>query len=99
TKIDPRMRVLEDEERACVEEIVSVQVLPLVGHGPGRIALVAQRMRRRAEAEHVEKDRLAVALPAVVQEAAFGLPAMRHRSFLALCPTPVDPAVQRLGQT
>ena len=92
------MRVLVDEERARVEKVVPVQVLPLVGHGPGRIALFGQRTGGRAEAEHVEEDGLAVALPAIVQEAAFGLPAMRDRVSVALRSAPVDPAVQLDGK-
>ena len=87
-----------DEKRAGIEEIVPVQVLPLVGHGPRAKALSGKRMRRRAKTQHVEEDRLAVAFPAVVQESAFWLPTVHERRAFALCPPPIDPAVERIGE-
>jgi len=83
-----------NEQRAGVQEVDAVQVLPLVGHGPRIEARFGERMRRRAEAERVEQQCLAVALPAVVQETAFGLPTMHHGRPLGLRPVPVDAAVE-----
>ena len=42
--------------------------------------------------------RLAVAFPAVVQEAAFGLPALHDRRAAVLRPAPVDAPVQHVGE-
>jgi hypothetical protein len=92
------MRVLVDEQGAGAQEVVPVQVLPLVGHGPVEKALRGQRMGGRAEPEHVQQQRLAVAFPAVVQKAALGLPAVHQRRAVALRPAPIDPAVQRIGE-
>src|SRR5205085_1015488 len=50
------------------------------------------------ESQDVKNDCLAVTEPTIVQEAAFGLPSMRHGSFAVLCPGPVDALIQRLGQ-
>src|SRR5690606_32264945 len=72
-EVDPRVRELVDEQWPGVQEAVAVDVLPLVGAGPGAVAILADRMRGRAQRQHVEHDRLAVAFPAVVQESALGL--------------------------
>ena len=97
-KIDPRMRELVHEQRPAVQEIVAVQVLPLVGRGPCVVAVAFEGMRRRAQREHVEHDRLVVALPAVVQESAFGLPALPERLAAVLRPSPVDAPIQHIDQ-
>ena len=72
--------------------------LPLVGGGPGGVALLGERVGRRAEAEHVEQHGLVVALPAVGQEAALRRPAVRDGRPAALRPAPVHAAVERVGQ-
>src|SRR5208282_6339738 len=45
SEIDPRVRELMDEERACIEKIVAKQIFPLVSHGPCLIA-IGNRIRR-----------------------------------------------------
>src|SRR5262249_50948542 len=93
-KIDPRVRVLVDEQRAAVEAVDSIQVLPLIGGRPCVIAVTGQGMRRRSQRKHVENDRLVVTLPAVVQESAFRLPALTQCFAAILCPAPVDSAIK-----
>jgi len=39
SEIDPRVRELMNEERACIEKIVAVQISPLVSRGPCLIAI------------------------------------------------------------
>src|SRR5262249_36617021 len=71
-----------------------VEVLPLIGGGPRAIALLRQWVRRRAQPEDVEQDRLAVAFPAVAQEAGAGLPSHREDRAAGGGPRPVDPLVE-----
>ena len=97
-KVDPRVRVEMNEERAGVENIGAVQMLPLIGQRPRLEAALGQRMRRRARAERVQDDAFAVALPAVVQKAALGLPAVQHAVAAVARPGPVDASVQRIGE-
>ncbi len=59
---------------------------------------VVERVRRRAQREHIQHDGLAVALPAVVQKSAFGFPAVADRRAAVLRPPPVDAAIQRIGE-
>ena len=75
-----------DKERAGVQELVVVDLPPLVGGGPGGIALLGQRIRRRAKAEQVQEQRLVIALPAIRQEAALRLPPVRDRRAAVLRP-------------
>src|SRR3546814_18136796 len=79
-----------DEQRPGIQEAVAVDVFPLVGARPRAVAVLADGMRGRTQGQHVQHDRLAVALPAVVQEAAFGLPALHDRLAAVLRPAPVD---------
>ena len=100
-KIDPRVRELVHEQRPRIQEIVAVQILPLIGRGPGVVAMAAaiERVGRRPQCEHVQHDGLAVAIPAVLQEAAFRLPAHPDRFGLVLRPTPVNAQVQKVDQS
>ena len=81
-----------DEERACIEEIVAVQIFPLVSSGP---CLVATRNRtgRGGNGQDIENDRLAITLPAIVEKAAFRFPSLRKSGFAILCPTPIHPPI------
>ena len=58
------------EQRSGVEQFAAVDLLPLIGGAVGRVALRRQRVRWRAQAEHVEEEPLVVALPAVRDETA-----------------------------
>ena len=97
-KINPQVRELMDKERAGVQELVVVDFSPLIGGGPGGIAFRGQRMRRRTQAEQVEKQRLVIALPAIRQKAALRLPTVRDRRPAVLGPLPVGAPVQLVGQ-
>ena len=86
-KSDPRVKIF-----------VAVAVFPFVGRAPRGVAAVGQRVGGRAEREHVEQERLVVALPAERDEAALGLPAVRQRLALVLRPGPVGAAIKRVGK-
>src|SRR6202040_1888048 len=75
-QIDPGVRELVDEQRSRIQEVAAVQILPLVGRGPGLVAVTLERVRRRCQPEHIQHDGLVVAIPAVMQEPAFWLPAL-----------------------
>src|SRR3546814_11655449 len=77
-EVDPRVRELMDEQRPGIQAAVAVDVFPLVGAGPRAVAVLADRVRGRTQREHVQHDRLAVDPPAVLPEAAFGLPTDRQ---------------------
>src|SRR5450830_1294692 len=87
-----------DEERAAIQELVPIDLLPLVGGGPRRIAFLWQRVRRRTKAQHVHEQGLVVAFPAVLQKAAFGLPPVGDRRSTVPRPLPIGTAVERIGQ-
>ncbi len=97
-QVQPRLRVVVHEQRAGVEEVLVVEVLPLVGRGPAGVAVGRNRMGGRAQRQRVQHDRLAVALPAVVQVAALRFPALVDGARVVLRPAPVDAPVQRLRQ-
>src|SRR6185312_17154056 len=48
-KIDPRVRELVHEQWPGIQKIVAVQILPLVGRGPGVVTVALDRVRRRAQ--------------------------------------------------
>src|SRR6185437_7671403 len=50
-EVDPDVRKLVDEERAGVEKLVAINLLPGVGRGPVPVGVGGQRVRRRAKAE------------------------------------------------
>ena len=97
-KIDPCVRELVHEQRPRIQKIVAVQIFPLVGRGPGLVAVTLDRVRRRAQREHVQHNGLAVTIPAVMQESAFGFPAVVDRRAAVLRPTPVHAAVQHIDE-
>ena len=99
-EVDPDVRHLVDEERAGIDVVDVVDVLPLVGAAPGGIGGRADGMRRRAERQHVEDQGLVVAFPAVGEEARarLGLPAVRKRRATVQHPIPFDALVQELGE-
>src|SRR6185437_9556214 len=97
-QVDPGLREVMDEQRAGVEKVLAIQVFPLVGGGPGGIAVGGDRMGRRAQRQGIQQQRLAVTLPAVMQIAAFGFPALPDGALAVLRPAPVDPSVQLVGQ-
>src|SRR3546814_13624977 len=86
------------EQRTGVQKAVAVDVLPLVGARPRAVAVLADGMRGRTQGQHVQHDRLAVALPAVAQDAAFGLPALHDRLAAVLRPAPVTSEERRVGK-
>src|ERR1035437_1478207 len=55
-------------------------------------------MRRRTKSEDVQQQRLVVTLPAIWQEAAFGVPSERNRGTVVLRPEPVRAQVECIGQ-
>ncbi len=77
---------------------LAIEVAPVVGRRPCAIRGLRQRMRRRAEAERVEEQRLRIAFPAIGQEARLASPAVRHRDPPVLRPLPVHSPVQRVGE-
>ena len=97
-KVNPHVRELMHEQRGAVEKFVAVQLLPAIGRRPREIALRGQGVRWRAEAEHVQDQRLVISLPAIAQEAGFRLPSMRHGGPTVLRPSPVHAPVQRVGE-
>src|SRR6185437_12174418 len=70
-KIDPCMRELVNEQRAGIQEIDVVKILPLVGRRPRLVRVRPGRGRRRAASQHIQDDAPAVTLPAGMQESAF----------------------------
>ena len=86
------------EQGPSVEILISVAAFPAVSGSPCGIAAREQRMSGRAEPHHIEQQRLIVAFPAVLEEAAFGLPAVRDRCALILRPLPIDAAIERIGE-
>ena len=86
------------EQRARVEQLPAVDLLPLIGRAIGAIALGRQRMRRRAEPEDVEQQSLVVSLPAMRNESVLRSPAMGQRRPAIAGPVPVGPTVERVGQ-
>src|SRR5207302_2018021 len=81
-----------------VQELVVVDLLPLVGGSPRRVALFGQRVGRRTEAENVKNQCFVVALILVGDKAAFRAPAVPDGALFALGPAPVNTAVKSLGQ-
>ena len=77
---------------------LAVELLPAVRPRPGFVALLRQRVRRRSQAQHVQEDRLAVALPPGFQKSALRLPSVRDRQTAVLRPPPVNAAVERVGK-
>src|SRR5262249_56193931 len=69
-EVNPQVRGLLGEQRPGVEQLAAVELLPLVRRAEGGVALRGQRVRRRAQAQHVQEQSLVVALPAVREEAA-----------------------------
>ena len=55
-------------------------------------------MSRRAQPQDVQQQRLVVAFPSVVEESTFGLPAVRNRCTLVLCPLPIGAPIKRVGK-
>src|SRR5664279_6455088 len=99
-KIDPDMRELVDEERPGVEIVDAVDRLPLVGAAPRGVGVGTDRMRRRAERQQIEDERLVVAFPAEGEKAGFrlgppavakSLPALEH-------PVPLDAFEEHLRE-
>ena len=87
------------KERPRHEQIDVVEVLPLVGDGPGFEARGRERMSGRAHAQRIEHQCLVIALPTIVQEAALRLPAQGHGVVVVLGPVPIHALVKRLGQS
>ena len=87
-----------DEQRASIQKINAVQVLPLVGAVPRRKARISQSVRVCAKAQRVQQQGFAITFPAIVEKAALGPPAMHNGATLALGPTPVCAAVQCVSQ-
>src|SRR5580658_4689127 len=56
-------------------------------------------MRRRSDAEDIKDGRFVVALPAVMQKAAFRLPALGYRLETVSRPPPIDPPIERVAQS
>src|SRR5207245_4927693 len=81
-----------------VQAFEAIDLLPLVGRTPCRIALLGQRVRRRAEAQRVQEQGLVVAFPAVLQKAALRLPPVGDRRSAVQSPPPVGPAVEGVGK-
>ena len=55
-------------------------------------------MSRRTQPQDVQQQRLVVAFPAVLEEAAFGLPAVRDGRAAVLRPLPIGTAIERVGE-
>src|SRR5690606_15224562 len=76
-EVDPAVRELVDEEGPGPEVLDAVELLPAVRLEPRGVVLRADGVRRRAEGEGVEDERLVVALPAGLEEAGLGPPSVR----------------------
>ena len=76
---------------------MAVNPLPLVGVRRRLEGGRRDRVRRRADREGVQDQRLRVALPAVAEEAALGGPPHRDRLALVHRPLPVDGVVEGVG--
>src|ERR1700684_2801289 len=56
-------------------------------------------MRRRADAEDIKDGRFVIALPAVMQKAAFRLPTLGYRLETVARPAPIDTPIERVTQS
>ena len=97
-EVYPDVRVLVDEERSPIDEFVAVDFLPLVGRGPRQVALRSQRMGWRTQPEYVQKRGLIIALPSVRQKTTLRRPPVGDRRAAVAGPSPVRPAVKRVGE-
>ena len=77
---------------------MSEMAFPPVGRCPRCIALLRERMSRRAQAQDVQQQSLVIAFPPVAEKAAFRLPAVRDGVALVLRPSPISAAVKGVGE-
>src|SRR5262249_41012199 len=99
TKVNPDMRQLMGEQWPRVQELVAIDLLPLVGGGPRAVTLFGQRVGRRTKAKNVENQRLVIALILVRDKAALRSPTVTHGALFTQGPRPVNTAVESLGQS
>src|SRR3990170_8504558 len=92
------MGELVREQRSGVEVVITITMLPPIGGGPRCVAAFWEGMGRRTETQNVEQQSFVVAFPPVVEEAAFWLPAVRHRCTLVLRPLPIGAAIERVAK-
>ena len=87
------------EQRAEGQVFLALVDAPVVvvGAGPHRPRIRADRMAGRAQGEDVDHHRLVVAHPVMVDEAALGEPAHRDQRCALLQPGPVHLLVQGVG--
>src|ERR1019366_2727560 len=97
-KVDPDMRELVREQWPGVKIFLSVTVFPTVSGSPRCVALLGQRMRRRAQAQDIQQQRLVVTSPTVLEKSTFGLPAVRDRCATVLRPLPICASIERVGK-
>src|SRR6516165_6167578 len=86
------------EQRPRVKVLDVVDPLPEIRRRVGWKALLGQWKRRRAEAKHIEQDRLVIAGIPVGQKTALRSPAMRDGWPTVAGPDPIGPTIEELGQ-
>src|SRR5262245_13098562 len=92
-KIHPGMRVLVNEERRWRAQILVLAVSDPVAL-PRVPRLRRDRMRRRADGQQIMQRDLGVIIPPVLDETAFGPPAMRKQARIAVeHPLKIDPVI------
>src|SRR3990172_1667690 len=77
---------------------MAVEVLPLIGRSPRRVAPLRQWISRRAQPQDVQQEGLVVTFPPIFKESAFGLPAVGDRGPVVLGPLPIDSPVEQVGE-
>ena len=87
-----------DEERSGIQKFNVVDLLPLVGCAPCRVAFADRRVRRRPEGQHVQQQSFVISLPTIIQESAFRSPALADRGAFVLSPLPIREAVHRVSK-
>src|SRR5262249_8718452 len=77
-EIDPRVGILVSKKRPGIQDVIAVDVFPLVSGGPGQKAFVCKRKCRRAQAKNKQKDGFIVAFPTVMEKPALRFPSLRN---------------------
>src|SRR6266550_3923164 len=75
-QVEPSMRELVNEQRSGVEKIVAVEIFPLIGRRPLLIAGFGKGISGRGHPQNIEKHRLAITFPAIMQISGFRFPSL-----------------------
>ena len=75
-----------------------VKLFPLVGSGPGAIALFRKEKSRRRKSKYVQNQCFTVSSPSVLDESSFWLPAVGNCQTAIECPMPICRRVESICQ-